>query len=196
MSAPAVRIKIDTKTLGSAMRRYAAHRRMDNAQIVEHTAKRLLFDLYRAYRGIMATAAKILAEAKARNWFTKIKGHSAYAGRVIRTPKVVVDQELNNRARRGGFLASTFLFRRWVVRRGGQRRLYTGPRGAKSRVYVDTAGALRPSVTVVSEVPGVVAMNNKYGLWARAVSARVADMLTYCRRKEREAANVWRAFKR
>lgn len=198
MSAPVVRFTVNHKPLANAIRAYAKHRRMTNAQVVETTAKKLLFDLYRAYRTIAATAAKIMAEAKVRNWFTRIKkirgGNSPYVGKTIRSPRDVVEDELNARGRKVGFLASTFLFKRWRVKKGGQRGLYSKA-GAKSRVFVDTDRA-NPHVVISSEVEGVIKMNRKYGLWARAIAARAADIMVYVRRKERESANVWKAFKR
>jgi hypothetical protein len=198
MSAPVARLTVNYKPLSNAIRAYAKHRRMTNAQVVEVTAKKLLFDLYRAYRTVAATAAKIVEEARRRNWFTRIKkfrgGNSPYVGKTIRGPRTVVQDELDARGRKVGFLASTFLFKRWRVKKGGQRGLYAKA-GAKSRVFVDTDRP-NPQVVISSEVDGVIKMNSKFGLWARAIAARVADMMVYVRRKERESANVWKAFKR
>ncbi len=123
----------------------------------------------------------------------RLRGRSALAR--IGLWQSTVRKEVSLRQKGIGALASSFLWyrstykRRYSVSRGGfviggSRKEFVRNRTGKAIGYIETGDNY---VRIVSNAPGIDAVDRRHGIVASALSEATADTLLYVRRKEREA---------
>jgi hypothetical protein len=168
----------------AALSRYLIWTSKGQGPATEDRARKVRFELFRVFRKIALTPAKLRGEISALD-FEFRRRLDPKTGKALSPEK-----EVAARIRSLRFLSISWLFTAWKTRREGQSARYTATaRGQKTigEAIVNTSvGTASPYVELASFLEGVLAQNRERNLIDAALRNQSADMAVYIARKHAE----------
>lgn len=168
----------------AALSRYIVWYSRGQGAAVEHRAARIRLELYGLFRKIAKTPQQLIEEISALGYEFK-RRLSPVTGKAV-TP----EGEVALRLRSLRYLAVSWIFKAWRLRRDGQRGAFTAVNRSQQTIgeaIVNTAeGTASPYVELTSFLQGVMVQNRQRNLMDQALRNQAEDMAVYIARKHAE----------
>jgi hypothetical protein len=170
------KFELDAREFTETMRQYAKFSKKDEEQIVQDRAGKLAFELFKQFRAVAPSVAKIRALPRQLNHRIRRKFKGA-----------TIKQEIARRIR-ARFSAAIG----WIpaVNRLTKRRTAIRKKNPKGTVVINLS---EPSVTITNDMKEGVAAEARHRIMQSAVNAQVADMTVYINRKLDQRAKQFSA---